>query len=151
MEFSEKFKTKKNYYKTLLILNILLLIASGCGQSHTDKEKDTPTDLVKNNFLGVWKSIERTYPYSATLVIDSNYKFVFTGGGCLSRFASQGEWRQNGDTLIQDSVLTHIQKSNVACPEVKDEFTKEVNEKMKKRQMPTVESHLRRLMTEKVI
>jgi hypothetical protein len=163
---------------------------SGCGQSNRDK-KNNHTDLIKNNFLGVWKSVERIYPYRATLVIDSSYKFAFVGGACVLHFESQGKWKLNGDTLIldsfypekccyirefgvnctvitiidsisetndstsfelktsikdcipdyideyilfenekfliEDSVLTHIQKSKALCPEIKDNFTKQDN------------------------
>ena len=161
----------------IFILSIIVLIAGSCGQ----RRKSNNAEL---QFLGEWYSVERDYPFSATLKIDSNHNFIYTGGACILHFRSKGKWRLNGNTLIlnsfepkkccfisefgvncssiilndsipfepsglktsikdcipssidqyilfnnekfliEDSVLTYIQKLNALCPEIKDNFTR---------------------------
>ncbi len=89
---------KNAFFLSCLFISIMM----GCGQSSRNAKNDSP-ELSDNVFLGVWQSVERSYPFGATLKIDSTYYFTYAGGACLYHFESQGEWRLNGDTLILNS------------------------------------------------
>jgi len=88
------------------ILSIMLL-AFLISCRHTNNSEDKPIEEEqeeRNDYLGVWHSVKRDYPFGADLTIDSNYRFLYKGGACVGRFRSEGIWILRGDTLVLNSI-----------------------------------------------
>ena len=87
----------------LILLGVLFIFFQSCF--NTANNKTISENLTTNHceFFGEWLSIERDYPFDATLKIDSNYYFTYEGGACVSRFSSNGYWVLDNDTLILNS------------------------------------------------
>jgi len=86
------------------LLGVLFLVLQSC--CNNEKGNDNiydDLDLMNNEFLGEWYAVEGIIPFSATLVIDSNYTYTYEGGGCLMYLGSEGIWACNGDTLLLNS------------------------------------------------
>ena len=87
---------KQRNIRYIVLLGIFFLFLQSCCNKNNDKNV--------SNFLGKWHSVERDYPFSAVLLIDSDYNFRYFGGACVVRFSSNGNWMLNNDTLILNSV-----------------------------------------------
>jgi len=86
----------------IILLGFLSLFLQSCWNTH--QKENTNDDLINNEFLGEWYSVERIIPFGAVLTIDTDYSFIYEGGACLSSFGSKGNWTLNNDTLILNSI-----------------------------------------------
>lgn len=100
-----------NYEKDKLIIDFVLS-KTGLELEYLefDERNNTNTQTPANKepdntpYPGEWHSVKKSYPFSATLKIDSNYNFTYDGGACALRFGSNGNWNLSGDTLILNSL-----------------------------------------------
>ena len=97
MKIVRKIFFNKKISNFLFVLSFII-IQSCCNIS-------TQSDMrsENNQYIGEWYSVYKGIPFSATLVIDSNYTFNYEGGACVIRFGSEGYWACNGDTLLLNS------------------------------------------------
>jgi len=73
---------------------LILILFSSCKKERVEK---------KSVFIKTWYDTERVVPYTATLIINKDHTFKFTGGACTARFYSNGKWIEKKDTLILNS------------------------------------------------
>ena len=89
---------------TILVGILFLLLQSCCNHKNESKNTHTNLNMIHNEFLGEWYSVERMQPFGAVLNIDSTYNFTYEGGACVLRFGSKGQWILQNDTLILNSI-----------------------------------------------
>lgn len=66
------------------------------------KKEDKKQESI---FVKTWYDTEMVIPYMASLEINKDHTFKFTGGACTASFHSYGNWIEKNDTLILNSIL----------------------------------------------
>lgn len=66
------------------------------------KKEDKKQESI---FVRTWYDTEMVIPYMASLEINKDHTFKFTGGACTASFHSYGNWIEKNDTLILNSIL----------------------------------------------
>jgi hypothetical protein len=61
----------------LFILGIILFSCSS-------PEKEMDEKKITNQFIGIWRSVERIYPFTGTLEIKNDGSYKFKYGACMA-------------------------------------------------------------------
>ena len=94
--------------KYIIIYIILGILISSCNQESKKANSVNRKTVDRNVFLGVWKSVERPYPYAGYLFIKSDSTFTYEFGACIMSGFSFGKWIIKDDILVLKSSDTDL-------------------------------------------
>ena len=84
--------------KIIFILAIGFLLNS-CNTESNQKQ----LKYSKSQFIGLWQSETRAYPYKSYLVIKSDSTYHYQYGACLASGFSDGTWKLEENALVLNS------------------------------------------------
>jgi len=116
-----------------LIINILIgFFFIGCGNETSTNNEPSVIEKQSYKYIGLWKSVERHYPYRSILTINLDHTFGFEYGACMSYGFSNGTWILRNDTLVLTSneidTCMYLSHFSVDCMDVPSDTTEIVIE-----------------------
>ena len=61
-------------------------------------------EVIQNNFIGAWRSVDRATPYRSYLIIEKDSSFHFNYGVCMNYGFSNGKWIMSDTSVMLSSI-----------------------------------------------